>query len=112
MPGGRLEIALDQLRANDQILIQTAFSAYVFLVIDPAKPLGLVVGGVFGDYAAEASLEVLSIRPTSRLRVGLCARFHVESPAGCRRITTSVITNLLCRRAGATANLGSAPRSG
>src|SRR5262249_43067827 len=97
---GRLEIAIDQLRANDQILIRTAFSTYVFLVIDPAKRLGLVVGGVFGDYAAEASLEILSVRHTSRLRAGLCARFHVESRGGRKRITTSVVTSLVYRRAG------------
>lgn len=94
------EIALNQLLANDQILIQTVHSTYVFLVTNPAKCLGLVVGGVFGDYAAEASLEAFPFVHDCNLRAGVRVRFYVESAAGSKRVTTSVITNLIHRKVG------------
>jgi hypothetical protein len=94
------EIALDQLRVNDQVLIQTAHSTYIFLVIDPAKHLGLVVGGLFGDYAAEAYLEVTPITRDQCLRAGVRACFYIRSSSGYRRVITSAITSLIHRRAG------------
>jgi len=93
------EIPFDQLRPGDQIVIQTAHSAYIFLVRDPARRLGMVVGGVFGNYAAEAYLEVLSVADDFRRRAGACAIFYVTSGAECRRVRTSVITCLIYRRA-------------
>src|SRR5262245_44419033 len=92
-------IALDQMRQNDQIVIQTSHSAYIFLVIDPANRLGMVFGGWFGDYPTEAYLEVLPAADDDRLRSGSRALFYVGSPAGYKRVTTSVITNLIYRRA-------------
>ena len=94
------EIALDQLRVGDQIVIQTAHSAYIFLVIDPSKHLGLVVGGVFGNYAAEASLGVLPATRDHRLRPGVRVRFYIGSSAGGRRVTTSTVTDIIHRRIG------------
>jgi hypothetical protein len=93
------EIALDQLRIGDQIVIQTAHSAYIYLVTDPAKRLGMVVGGVFGNYAAEAFLRVSPAADNYRLRAGARALFYIRSSAGYRRVTTSVITDLILRRA-------------
>jgi hypothetical protein len=94
------EIALNQLRANDQVLIQTVHSTYIFLVTNPGKCLGLVVGGVFGDYAVEASLEAFPFAHDCNLRAGVRVRFYVESAAGSKRVTTSVITNLIHRKVG------------
>lgn len=93
------EIALDQMRQSDQIVIQTSHSAYIFLVIDPAKRLGMVVGGFFGDYATEAYLDVLPAADDDRLRAGSHALFYVGSRAGYNRVTTSIITNLVYRPA-------------
>ena len=93
------EIALDQLRIGDQIVIQTAHSAYVYLVTDPAQCLGMVVGGVFGNYAAEVFLKASPAADIYRLRAGARALFYTRSSAGYRRVTTSVITGLILRRA-------------
>lgn len=93
------EIALDQLRIGDQIVIQTAHSAYVYLVTDPAQRLGMVVGGVFGNYAAEVFLKASPAADNYRLTAGARALFYTRSSAGYRRVTTSVITGLILRRA-------------
>jgi hypothetical protein len=63
------KIALDQLGVGDQIVIQTAHGVYIYLVTDTAKHLGMVVGGVFGNYAAEA-------RPGS---IASCGRGSLQS---------------------------------
>jgi hypothetical protein len=97
-----VEISLDQLRINDQILIRTKYSTYTFLVIDPTKFLGLVVGGVFGDYAVEAYLETRSSPLDHRLRAGIRVSFYASSTVGCRRVTTSAITKILYRRSNST----------
>jgi len=90
------EIAMDQLCTNDQVVIQTAHSTYIFLVIDARLQIGQVVGGVFGDYAVDALLEIL---PQSRqLRVGGQALFHIKSNGGHKRVTTSAITHLIHRK--------------
>jgi len=94
------EIALDQLRVNDQVVIRTAYSTYIFQVIDPSKHLGMVIGGVFGDYAARAYLEVAPITRDHRLRTGVRVCFYVESNPWGKRVTTSVVTELIHRRTG------------
>ena len=94
------EITLDQLRINDQVVIRTAHSTYIFLVIDPSKHLGLVVGGLFGDYAAEAFLEMEPGTCDHRLRAGVRLCFYIESSAGGKRVTTSAVTDLIYRRTG------------
>jgi hypothetical protein len=80
-------------------VIRTAHSTYIFLVIDPSKHLGLVVGGLFGDYTAEAFLEVSPISQDQRLRAGVRVHFYVRSNMRSRRVTTSAITGLIHRRA-------------
>ena len=92
-------MAPGRLRAHDQILIHTRQGTYVFLVTDPAKHFGLVVGGLFGNYAARAVLGVLPAAHDHRLRVGARAVFRIESSAGSMSVTTSVITQLTYRPA-------------
>ncbi len=94
------EIALNQLRMNDQVVIRTVHSTYIFLVIDPSKHLGLVVGGAFGDYAVEASLEVMPVTHDHRLSMGVRVCFYIGASVGSKRVTTSAITELIHRRAG------------
>jgi len=94
------EIALDQLCVNDQIIIQTVRSTYIILVIDPVKRLGRVVGGIFGDSAAEVFLESMPVALDHRLRAGARACFYIESGVRNKRVVTSVITNLIHQRAG------------
>ena len=93
------EVALNQLRADDQLLIQTAHSTYIFLVLDRANRIGMVVGGAFGDYAERAHLEGVPDARDGCLRTGMRVRFHVESGAGRRRVTSSIITGLIHRKA-------------
>jgi hypothetical protein len=92
-------IACGQLRANDQILIHTEHSTYIFLVIDPIKPLGLVVGGVFGDYAAKVFLDTMPMVQDCVLQTGRRVIFHAATIFGHKRVTTSVITELVYRPA-------------
>ncbi|HKR59084.1 MAG TPA: hypothetical protein VJS64_05070 [Pyrinomonadaceae bacterium] len=94
------EIALDQTRVNDQVVIRTAHSTYIFLVTDPSRHLGLVVGGLFGDYAAEVFLEVLPVTEHHRLKAGMRVCFYIGSRAGCKRVITSAVTELIYRRTG------------
>ena len=92
------EIALDQLRAGDQILIHTLHSTYIFLILDPAKQLGQVVGGVFGDYAIEVLLDTMPVAHDHRLRAGMRVLFLAAGSRG-KRVTTSVIKRLVHRPA-------------
>ena len=94
------EISLDKLRVNDHVLIRTAHSAYTFRILDPAKHLGLVEGGVFGNYAVKAFLEVAPITRDQRLKPGVRVCFYTSSFLGYQRVITSSITSLFHRRAG------------
>jgi len=96
--GATLEIALEQLHAGDQIVIQARYGAYIFRVIGPPQRLGLLVGGVFGNYAVQAVLEMLPVETDHLLRAGGRALFHVESSADPRLVPTSVITHPIHRR--------------
>jgi len=97
------EIALDQLRAADRLVILTLNSVYTFLVNDPVNRKGLLSGGVIGNDAVQAVLEVASSAQDHRLRTGERVRFYIISGPSIKRVTTSVVTNLIHRRSGKAA---------
>jgi hypothetical protein len=96
------EIAFDDMKAADRILIQTENSEYRFSVVDPESRRGILSGGSFGDVVQDATLVgVLSTgrsddsSDTSRLKIHSCALFYVNVGARLKRLTTSAITNLI-----------------
>lgn len=95
MSAPRNEIALDSLRAGDEIVIETTHSVYRFIVTDPLIPSGRLAGGVLGDQSQEAAL-IAGGRKTDRpgsthkkLEAGLKVTFLIEWADGFRRLTTS-----------------------
>ena len=94
------EIALDHLRGADQLVIRTLNNTYTFLVDDPVKRNGLLSGGVIGNDPVQAVLDSAPAMRGHRLRAGERACFYVTSGGGLKRMTTSVITHLIHRRAG------------
>src|SRR5215475_7332718 len=88
------EIALDQLRGADQLVIRTLNNTYTFLVNDPVKRNGLLSGGVIGNDPVQAVLVAAPAKHGHRLRAGGKACFYVTSGADLKRVTTSVITHL------------------
>jgi hypothetical protein len=96
------EIALEELRKEDKILIQTCNRAYIFSIIDPARRLGNLSGRRFGTSASLATLagtltEGSSIFINGRCGVKTGSRvvFYVESNQGVRRLITSAITRIV-----------------
>ncbi len=82
-------------------MIHTEYSRYSFLVLDPVERIGILTGGRLRRAMARATLVgmIESDDPSSRdetsLKVGAQALFHLKSPQGIRRITTSVITSII-----------------
>jgi hypothetical protein len=96
------EIAFKELRASDNILIQTANSTYRFAVTDPIRRHGLLSGGSLGGDLEDATLVgVLTENhsgfrsDTSGLRTGSCALFFIKEGNGFKQLTTSLITDLV-----------------
>jgi hypothetical protein len=95
------EIAFDDVKAADRILIQTENSQYRFCVVDPQSRRGKLSGGSFGDGLQDATLVGVLVggrggepSDTSRLKIDSCALFYVNVGAGLKRLTTSIITSL------------------
>lgn len=82
------EQTLHDIRISDTIMIRTCNSLYEFMVIDPVKSYGILVGGAVGSIAVEAMVYELT-----ELKVGSCARLLV-GPQG-RRLRTSVILSVI-----------------
>jgi hypothetical protein len=96
------EIAFDDVKASDRILIQTKNSEYRFAVVDPESRRGTLSGGSIGEGLQDATLiGVLTggrnaeDRDTSKLKIDSRALFYVNVGAGQKRVTTSIITNLI-----------------
>jgi hypothetical protein len=103
--GSTEEIDFDEVNASDRILIRTQNSVYRFSVVDPRSRSGKLSGGSFGNQLQDATLMGMLIGShgdgsgdTSRLKVNSCALFYVTVGAGLKRVTTSVITDLVLIR--------------
>jgi hypothetical protein len=103
------EIALDSLSATDCLLIKTANSTYRFLIVDPHRRRGILMGGALGSGAATTVLLGAEIRKggqvsalLSKLREGSRAIFFVALPDGVNQLITSPITGLVRTRAKTT----------
>ncbi len=95
------EIAIDQLSARDNLLIQTRNSTYSFSVIDPINRVGILSGG-----ADERDQEVTLVgmrseddrgvsSDYSRLRTHSSALFYFSVGNTVRSLITSTITSLV-----------------
>jgi len=93
------EIAINDLKAKDNILIQTQKSEYCFTVIDPVRMLGLSSGGVLLNRNHVAFLRgalivdsAFAIKNPSSLAIEARAIFYLE--ADHERLLTSVVNGL------------------
>jgi hypothetical protein len=94
-------IALDNLSADDRLIIRTKNSSYKFSVINPGQRQGMLSGGRLGDnprsavliecLADDAESEAVSARV---LKVGSRALFYLMSARGVERVITSAITDI------------------
>jgi hypothetical protein len=96
------EIAFKELRATDNILIRTANSTYRFAVTDPSRRRGLLSGGALDAGTEDATLIGVLVEnnsgfrsDTSGIKTDSCALFFVRDGSGFRRLTTSLITDLV-----------------
>ena len=93
------EIAMNDLKAKDKILIQTQKSEYCFTVIDPVRMLGLLSGGVLLNRRHVAFLRgalivdgVFARKNPSSLTIESRAIFYLE--ANHEHLLTSVVSGL------------------
>jgi len=96
------EIALDSLKPSDRLLIQTANSAYSFVVIDPRERRGVLIGGASNEchpitflVGARGRKNAETESDPSGLRTGAPAIFVIESGNRLRSLVTSIITGLI-----------------
>jgi len=82
------EQTFDDIRISDTITIHTCNSVYQFMVIDPVKSYGMLVGGAVGPNVVDAMVYGLA-----ELKVGSCARLLV-GPRG-TRLRTSLIRSVV-----------------
>lgn len=102
MTGG---ISLDNLSADDRLIIRTKNSSYSFSVINPGQRQGMLSGGRLGDNPRSAVLiECLADDAESAaagahvLKVGARALFYLMSARGVERVITSAITDISVTR--------------
>ena len=93
------EIAINDLKANDQILIQTQKSKYCFTIIDPVRMCGFLSGGVLLNRHHVAFLRGALIvdsafagKNPSNMTIESRAIFYLE--ASHEHLLTSVVTEL------------------
>lgn len=79
---------LNDIRITDTIAIHTRNSVYHFMVIDPVKFYGLLVGGVVGPILVDAMILDLS-----KLKAGSRARILLGTHR--RRIRTSLVRSVV-----------------
>lgn len=103
-------VALDNLSADDRVVIRTKNSSYNFLVINPAHRQGMLSGGKLGDSPRSAVLiECLSDDKENTaagprvLKPGSRALFYLMSARGIERVVTSVIIEVEVAKRGESA---------
>ena len=100
-PGVDSVINLDDISADDKVLIKTRNSEYRFAVIDPISHKGMLSGGALGDeprvaYLIESRIkgEDGASREFPGLRTGARALFYLSSGLAIARVRTSEISGL------------------
>lgn len=101
---------MDNLSADDRVVIRTKNSSYNFLVINPAHRQGMLSGGKLGDSPRSAVLiECLSDDKENTaagprvLKPGSRALFYLMSARGIERVVTSVIIEVEVAKRGESA---------
>lgn len=105
-PGhSQLSIDFDDLKPKDKLVIRTRNSTYRFLITDPAKRRGVLIGGALGNTTREAVLiesfgleENAEPKTSYGLKTGARVLFYLYSTKGAERMATSVIQELVVIR--------------
>lgn len=98
------QIDLDSLSANDQVLIETTRSIYVFTIIDPVAISGRLIGGVLGNQIVDAYLLPSYVKSGDStithktIKAGVKFTFVIEASKGIQRLTTSSVNSLLHKK--------------
>jgi hypothetical protein len=94
-------ISLDEIGADDRVVIKTKNSEYRFAVIDPPSHRGMLSGGAIGEEPREAFLiesrskdEAGAAHGFPGLKTGARALFYLSSGRVFERVTTSEISAL------------------
>jgi hypothetical protein len=94
-------ITLDDIKADDKVVIKTRNSEYRFAIIDPLSHKGMLSGGALGEEPREAFLieslgkdEDGASREFPGLKTGARALFYLSSGRVIERVTTSEISGL------------------
>jgi hypothetical protein len=91
-------INFDQLKAGDNLILNTENSEYRFKVTSPSDRRGILSGGQLGSEAHEAVLYGLTSETESinekAISVNAKAIFFLQTRRGLQRLLTSIITNL------------------
>lgn len=94
-------ISLDDIGADDKVVIKTRNSEYRFAIIDPPSHRGMLSGGAIGAEPREAFLiesrskdEAGASREFRGLKTGARALFYLSSGRALERMTTSEISGL------------------
>jgi hypothetical protein len=98
-PGVDSVIALDDINADDKVLIKTRNSEYRFAVIDPISHKGMLSGGALGNeprvaYLIESRIKGEDGCEFRGLRIGARALFYLSSGLAISRVRTSEISGL------------------
>jgi len=95
-----VEITLAEVRPNQEIVISTESSVYLFCVTDPVECLGVLTGGALGSkfrevyFAGSRHPCGLDGRDSKTLETGTQACFFMERKGCVERLTTSLIIDL------------------
>lgn len=94
-------ICLEDIRADDNVVIKTRNSEYRFAIVDPPRHKGMLSGGAIGAKPREAFLiesrskdEAGATRGFRGLKTGARALFYLSSGRVFERVTTSEISGL------------------
>ena len=94
-------ISLDDIGADDKVVIKTRNSEYRFAIIDPPRHKGMLSGGAIGEEPREAFLiesrskdDAGASRGFPGLKTGARALFYLSSGRVFERVITSEIADL------------------
>jgi hypothetical protein len=97
------EVRISDIRAADEVLIETKNSTYVFVLTDAEKRSGLLSGGQLGQNSRDAVIVGtmaedgnMVIDDSPVLRTNSRALFSLRVRNGLEQLLTSAITGLTC----------------
>ena len=95
------ELRISDIRADDEVLIETRNSTYVFVLTDPEERSGLLYGGRLGQNISDAIIVgtiaedgKMVIEDSPVLRTNSRALFFLRARGGLEQFLTSAISGL------------------